>query len=405
MHIPRVWRFWSVSLGHTTNDLFVAMDSILLAYLSVTFLPMTNTQIGQVISIAGLVGAVMLPFLGLAADQTGGRWLAALGVPWLVGFTLLALIVGVATGQYWLMAIPFVLRVLGSTAFHPVGALHAAEAEPDRVPGNMAIFFFMGQLGLALGPVVAGYLLNQSAGPDDVRVFLPFFALGLLAIPVAIFMALTIPQRATSGFRQTPGQAIRGLRESVRGLPRAGFAVLGAMIVLRGLAQPGTVAFIPLLFQQKGWSPAEYGAVTGLYWVASGVAGLVFGNVANRVDRRWVVSATLLAAAPAFFLLPLTDGLTAALMALAAGGFVGGSHSLIVVLAQEMLPGARGFASGAILGALFGAGAFGALVIGGVSDQVGLATTFQLVAGAVVIASVLALFLPVQQPSPALTPP
>jgi len=134
--------------------------------------------------------------------------------------------------------------------------------------------------------------------------------------------------------------------------------------------------------------------------VASAISGVIFGNLADRYDRRWVVSISMVLSAPMFFFLPIVNGPVAFALAILAGGLSGGSHSIIVVLAQELIPAAKGFASGMILGFIFGVGALGSTLIGAMSDIIGLGTTFQLVAGLVVLASIVALALPTNKKDP-----
>jgi FSR family fosmidomycin resistance protein-like MFS transporter len=191
--------------------------------------------------------------------------------------------------------------------------------------------------------------------------------------------------------------------------PVMAFAILVVMVTVRSLAQPGVVSFIPVLFQQKGWSPAEYGLIASSFWIGSGLAGVFFGNLADHFDRRRVIAASMVASAPAFFFLPVTDGALAFTLAIAAGALSGASHSIIVVMAQGFLPGSKALASGLILGLIFGMGALGNFLIGLISEQIGLDTAFQLVAAAVVIASLLALALPGErktrpQPTPDAVP-
>ena len=110
-----------------------------------------------------------------------------------------------------------------------------------------------------------------------------------------------------------------------------------------------------------------------------------------------VITVGLLLSAPAFFVLPIVDGGLAFVMAIAAGGLTGGSHSIIVVLAQDLLPKSKGLASGSILGFIFATGALGTLLIGTASDLIGLNATFQLVAAVVAAAGILALALPARR--------
>jgi len=313
--------------------------------------------------------------------------------------------------------IPFALASLGSGAFHPVGVMHAVQGDSRRSASAMAYFFLFGQLGLAVGPALAGFLLDQTAshnnklfslGPAFSGVLLergsvsPIFSLGVIAIPSILLMAFTIP-----GMRSYTQQHPRPQKTSAVKfrIPVRPLLILSVMIVLRSLAANGSGVFLPRLFQQKGWDAAHYGLLTGAFWLASGVTGVLFGHLADHYQRRTVIAVSLLLSAPVFFLLPFIDGAGAFLLAIAAGALGGGSHSLIVLQAQELIPGRKGFASGAIMGFIFATGAVGSLFIGGVSDLIGLSATFQLVAVVTGAASLLGFLLPAdthkQQPQPA----
>jgi len=417
MYLPRNRTFWAVGLAHLTNDVFMSMGIVVLTFLSVSILPMSNTQIGLAVSVAQLMGALSQPGFGVIADRRGGRWIGTVGLAWTVGMFMLSLVLAVLTRNYWLMFIPYVLRGLGSGAVHPVGSLYAAEADESRRATNMSYFFLLGQVGLAMGPASAGFFLD-AANPSLLSYYTdflplsgffyslqanvnPLYVIGLMALPGVVLMAVSIPasrmiavETVTADNTPKPDQS--GMPNGAT-IPYMAFIILGGLVLVRSLATPGSVNFIPVLFQQKGWSPAEYGLITSFFWVASGISGVWFGQLADRYDRRYVVMGSLLAAAPAFFLLPLVNGLPAFVLAIAAGGFTGGSHSIIVVLAQELIPKNKGFASGAILGFIFGAGALGSLVIGTLSDLIGLGATFQVVAALTVLSGFIALLLPGSQ--------
>ncbi|MCC6804947.1 MAG: MFS transporter, partial [Anaerolineae bacterium] len=158
--VPRSRLFWSVSLGHFTVDVFNASVGVTLAFLSGHLISMTNTQIGFAMSGYQLMSAISQPLCGWLADRSGGRWLGAGGVAWTVTLTMLALAIAVVTRNYALMVIPLILAALGSGAFHPVGAMHAAHS--GHITG-LSLFFFMGQFGGSLGPVLVGFLLDQAA--------------------------------------------------------------------------------------------------------------------------------------------------------------------------------------------------------------------------------------------------
>ncbi len=408
MYFPKERSFWSVGFGHLANDVFMSMGSVILVFMSVAIVPMTNTQIGFAISAQQLAGALTQPAFGLLADKNGGRLLGAGGLLMTMGMFVSWLAVGLLTHNYYLMIIPFIMQGFGSGAVHPVGMLHSAVSNQTRAASNMSYFFLLGQLGLATGPILAGLLLDAS-NPNPMLPFMqplgidnrllvnntasPLFMTMILAFPISLFMASNIPTWTKEARDKASGKTQTMEMVSTKSIILP-LAIIAVMVTFRGLANPGSVNFIPALFQQKGWSPAEYGFITSLFWIAAGISGVVVGNFADRFDRRWVMMVTMVASAPTFFLLPLADGVLALILALGAGSLSGGVHSVIVVLAQEAIPAGKGMAGGAILGMIFATGALGSLIIGGLADLIGLGATFQVVSVAVIIAGVLSLALP-----------
>lgn len=404
-NFPTSHKFWSVGVGHFTNDLLMqAGGAVLLTFLSTSILPMSNTEIGFAITAKQLTGAVAQPLFGLRADKTGGRRLGAVGLALTVSSFLVAIFIAVTTRNYYLMLIPYVLQGIGSGAIHPVGALHAAEDHADHAASNTAYFFLMGQLGLGIGPVLIGMLLDFGSHGgllplanwivDNIN-FTPIFLVGLAGIPSVFFMYSGIPSDRKQKHKDKDSTNVKVSSRLTTWMP---FIILGIMVILRSMPNLGSVNFIPKLFESKGWSATDYGFITSVYWVSSGIAGVVFGNLADRYDRRYVVLWSMILSAPPLFFLPMVDGVLAVILALLAGGFSGGSHSIIVILAQELLPDSKAFASGAILGFIFGAGALASLAIGIISDSIGLSITFQIMAVVAVVAGLMGLLLPKSKP-------
>ncbi|MCC6804464.1 MAG: MFS transporter, partial [Anaerolineae bacterium] len=274
----------------------------------------------------------------------------------------------------------------------------------------LSLFFFMGQFGGSLGPVLVGFLLDQAATHNTLftaslgpvvagRLFeagsvTPLFLLGLFAIPAVVLMALVIPNAAAHRAKNP-----RSAGAVWRSVSYGPLLVLAVVILLRGTINPGLVTFLPRLFQLRGWSSTEYGLVTSMYWLGGALMGVVFGHLGDRLGSRLVIVASMLLAAPAVLGLTMVDGAFSFVLALAAGAFSGGSHSLLVALVQKFMPTGKGFASGAALGYIFGTGAIGVLVIGAIADRYGLETAFQMAAVVGVVAGLLALLLPADNPA------
>jgi FSR family fosmidomycin resistance protein-like MFS transporter len=414
LNLPRKPLYWAIVAGHMTNDMFMNMGPVLLVFMSTTILPMNTAQIGLANSARDIFGSVTQPLFVGRGDRTGGRWLGAGGVAWVVGWLMVTLALALS-GKFWLMVVPFALAALGSAAFHPVGAMYAAETDQTREASNTAYFFLFGQMGLAIGPALAGFLLENTAKfiPAFAQVanpLAPILALSLIAVPVVLSMALTIPNK-----RERPMPTARPKPETVSPaaseVTRAAIGpivVMVLVVLLRNVVQAGPVTFSPVLFERKGWTPTEYGLIVSSFWFASALSGVVFGRLGDRYDRRYLVSITLLLAAPTLFFLPLTDGPAAFALQLASGALIGGSFSIIVVLAQHILPTGRALASGAILGFSFVSTALGNLFVGVLADGptalfaatpttsggIGLEASFQVLAGLALVGGLLAITLP-----------
>lgn len=403
MHIPRNRVFWSVSLGHMANDIFMAAGPVLLAFIGGVYMDIPAAYLGIAISAQQMLGAVSQPVAGWLSDKGSSRVLGAGGVFFTISLIAFSMLLAMLTQNFWLMIIPFALGALGSGAFHPVGTSYASYRANEHAASSTAMFFWFGQMGLAIGPALMGFLLGLTQVDGEGGSVFPVFIVALAALPSVLFMLTSIP-RGDDADKAAEAQADADAKREAGPVQVRPLLLLALLVALRGFAYPGMVAFIPVLFRNKGWDPAAYGSITSVYWIASATAGVFIGYLADRFGRRVIVTGSLLLAVPVLFFLPSSNGALAYLLVLLSGALVGGSHSILVVLAQNLLPGRKGFASGVALGYIFGAGAVGTLLIGYLADGitlgswtfagVGLVQVFQWVSLFVLLSGLVGLLLP-----------
>ena len=334
--------FLAVSLAHLTVDVFSNMGPVLVTFFSRP-MDLSATRIGLAIGAYQFIASLTQPFFGWLSDRIGSRWLGTVSVPWTVGCMALAVFVAQTSNNFGLFMIPFSLAAVGSGAFHPQGTVHAGTAVISRAATATAIFFLFGQAGLASGPMLAGLILD-TLGPAGI------YGAAMLSIPILLFIAASMRQVATPAANPHVGLTTARLTrtESIRW---GALALLALLVGLRSWAFLGTASFLPKIFQNMGWAAFSYGSITGIYWLTSGISGVLAGNL-------------------------------------------GASHSIIVVIAQNLLPGRKAFASGVTLGYMFGVGAAAVWGIGALADGWGLTPVIQ--AGAVIgiMAALLAVVLP-----------
>jgi FSR family fosmidomycin resistance protein-like MFS transporter len=269
------------------------------------------------------------------------------------------------------LALAFLAGV-GSGAYHPLGASNAAAVTDKRyVNTAMSLYTVGGTTGYALGPLVAVALL---------AVFGPRGTAALL-VPGIVVAALLLPQMGRV-------ERARGARPAVAGEARVlapgawrALARVIAVVMLRSWVFLAVIQFVPVWYDDLGYSAGFYGALVTAIILAGAVGTLLGGGLADRFGQ----GRLLFVGFPGEYAL-----LTGALFGLACDA----SLSVTLVAAQRLLPGQAGVASGVILGLGFITGGIGVPVTGILADAVGVQTALMLVGALCLVAAALATTVP-----------
>lgn len=370
--------FLAAVLSHLMVDTLNGHRSVLFTYLS-NQLGLSNAQLGIFSTIYILSASLIQPVFGYLTDRIGPRWVISGGVLWMGIFYSLGIITPGFAGL-GLLAI----ASLGSGAFHPAGTMQAAlvgrRALQGRETTTASFFFLFGQLGLFFGPLLAGLIL------DEIGVY-GILGVSALTIPVAVFSAYNLP--GTDDFKRIEHTDQQGEKTAFRQIGNVliSFALLAAFSTW---AQQNVVTYLPKHLSELGQSPVQYGLMASLFMGGSAVGNVIAGNLADRYGKRSIAATALsLAVLPVAAIALIGDSPWLYLIIPLAGGLTGATHSIIVVLAQRLIPSGMGLASGLILGFMFSAGALGALLSGYIADLWGFPVMFLFTVGLVLISALL----------------
>lgn len=349
-----------------------------------TSLGLTNSQIAFALTWYILLGSLTQPLFGWLTDRFPGRpsLLAGLSTIWMVLFLGL-----MAFQTSWMLILPFFLIAsLGSGLFHPIGTATASVVHQARAATATSLFFFCGQIGLALGPALGGWLFNDGN------------ILGILLLcAIALIPALLLITAPTTP--PTP-EATTKTKKSLNPLISVTlFAIVAfiMLVALRSTIQAVYVAFLPKLFADRGWEPSDFGLLAGIFMFTAAIGNVITGEVAERYGMRAATVWPLLLSIPAGLLCLWAPTVSLAFIASAiAGLLICGQHSILVVHAQRLLPTKQGFSAGLILGFTFTAGGIGTWIAGITADHVGLLLVMQIVTLLALPTALLALTLPGQ---------
>lgn len=375
--------FLAVALGHLAVDMLNGQRAVLFTYLSGP-LGLTNADLGLLGTLYVLISSsLQLPF-GYLADKIGPRWLITGGVLWIGGFYSIGVLTPGTTGLVFM-----ILAGFGSAAVHPAGTMQATLIGREKYAGRetiaAAFFFLFGQIGLFLGPLLSGVILET------------YDQLGLLmlmafCLPIGLYAAWALRNTRPSPKVEAPEKS------SDSGGAKRGALVLlafGLLAAFQAWAQSNISTFLPKYLSDLGQDPSQYGFLAALFMGGSAIGNVIGGNLADSYGKRRVAATALvLGSIPLalialigwspllYILIPLTGALT------------GPVHSIVVVLAQRIIPGGMAWASGLILAFIFGSGAVGVFISGYMADWWGFPTMFLFTTGLILVAAVLSRSLP-----------
>lgn len=131
--------------------------SVLFPELRRAFPGATSVTLSWVANVFTIVGAATLIPAGALADRTGRKRMVLIGVAMFIAGSILG---AVAPNPGWLIAARFV-QALGASCYTPASAaLLVASYPPDRVASAIGIWAVTGGLSSAIGPPLAGLLVE-----------------------------------------------------------------------------------------------------------------------------------------------------------------------------------------------------------------------------------------------------
>jgi FSR family fosmidomycin resistance protein-like MFS transporter len=365
-----------LSAGHCATDFSNGALPALLPFMVDRF-RLSYTLAAVVMLASTASSSLVQPFFGAWSDRRGALWLLPLGV------AVAGVGIGVAAAMpsYGLVVLLVVVSGLGVAAYHPEGSKFAAYTSGEKRASGMSAFSIGGNIGYALGPIVATPLV---------------IALGLdggllLAVPCLVIAAMLI---VVTPFLRTFEPA-RGARRAVSGEDRPGALVLLLGVIgFRSLAWFGLITFVPLYEVSLGHSTAHGNHLLSLMLLAGGLGTIAAGPAADRVGRRPVLIASLALAAPLTFVFITVGGAVGALALCGVGICVIGTFGVTMVMSQEYLPRHIGTASGLSIGLSIGLGGIAAVALGALADTVDLRAALYVCAAAPLAGLALTLLLP-----------
>ena len=363
--------------GHAVHDMYTAFLAPLLPLFIAGF-SLTVTQAGA-LSLFLLLPATIQPIIGRAADRRNLRPLVIVA-PMVAGVTMSLL--GLAP-SYVILALLLAVAGLNTAGLHAVAPAMTGRLSGGHLGRGMGLWMVGGELGRTLGPLVV---------VSAVSLFTPHGTFWLMPIGVVSSGILLLRLRSVSdaprqNHEDIPwGKALRRMAPVM--MPLAG------IMLVRALVQAAITSYLPTFLTLEGANLWFAGASLSLL-EAAGVAGAMLGGVmSDSFGRRRVLAASALTT-PAFLLVFLrTSGWLRFPLLVLLGLSLLSITPVIMAMVQESFPEYRALANGIYMALSFATASAGVVVVGLLSDSLGMRPAFATSAWIMLLALPLVTLLP-----------
>lgn len=359
-----------LSLGfcHLLNDLMQSLIPALYPMLKQQF-HLDFAQVGMITLAFQLTASLLQPTIGHYTDRRPQPYSLAVGMcATLIGLVLLSM-----AGSYASVLLAAALVGTGSAVFHPEASRVARMASGGRYGVAQSVFQVGGNLGSAIGPLMAAFIvLPRGQGA------IAWFSLAAL-IAMIVLTRVGMWYAAHRPAPRTNARAIAGATEIPRN--RVIFFVFLLMLLLfsKNIYSASLSSFFTFyLIERFHMSVQDAQVRLFIFMTAVAVGTLIGGPISDKIGRRPMIWISILGALPFTLLLPYASLFWTDVLTIIIGLMMASAFPAILVYAHELLPGRVGLVSGMFFGLAFGLGGLGAAAMGRIADASSIAFVYRI---------------------------
>jgi len=384
-----------ISFCHLLNDMIQSMLPAIYPLLKSSF-RLDFGQIGLITLTFQVTASLLQPVVGYYTDRRPQPYSLSIGM----ACTLIGLLLLSIAATFPMLLVSAALIGLGSSVFHPESSRVARMASGGRHGLAQSVFQVGGNLGSALGPLLAAFLI------------LPRGQSSVAWLSLAALLAIILLMRVGNWYRaKTALPKVR--RKALENRPAlssrkvaASITILLMLIFSKYFYMASLTSYYTFYLINKFQVSVQNAQIHLFVFLGAVAFGtLVGGPLGDRFGRKYVIWGSILGVLPFTLMLPYANLFWTGVLSVVIGLILSSAFSAILVYAQELLPGKVGLIGGLFFGFAFGMGGIGAAVLGELADLTDIATVYRVVAFLPLI-GLLAGFLPHMEVRPrAPTPP
>lgn len=349
-----------LSLGHLVTDIYQGALPAVLPFLK-DHLSLSYTMTGVILMAANFTSSLVQPVFGFLSDRGKKPLLLPLGCLLAgLGFSFLFV-----PENYESILALVVVSGLGIASYHPEGYKTAHFFTGARRATGMAIFSVGGNLGFAIGPLLAISIVHYLSPKAMPVIIVP--ALCFAALIALSWRAITLPVSLQEEKRRK-AEAEEPMKSGWIPL-----ILIIAVVIIRSWIQMGLLSYIPFYYINFLHGDAVYAGKLVTVFLLGGAAGTLAGApLADLWGHKRFVVLSMFLSSLIFPLIFAVKGILLFFVLGLLGMVVVSTFSVTVVMAQDLMPGNLGIASGLMVGFAIGAGGICVTLLGILADHFGV---------------------------------
>jgi FSR family fosmidomycin resistance protein-like MFS transporter len=386
----------AISFSHLLNDTIQSLLPAIYPILKSSY-QLSFAQVGLMTLTLQLTASLLQPIVGIYTDRHHTPYSLVAGM----GFSLVGLLLLSVAGRLGSLLLAAGLVGVGSSVFHPESSRVARMASGGRHGMAQSVFQVGGNVGSAMGPLLAAFLVLPRG-----QISVAWCSLVALLAMIVLYQvggwyqehrpASTIRTGASTGAKDAAGHP--GLS---RNRILLSIAVLVALIFSKYFYLASLSSYYTFYLISKFHVSVRAAQIDLFIFLGSVAAGTILGGpIGDRFGRKLVIWVSILGVFPFTVLLPHANLFWTRILTVVIGLILASAFSAIVVYAQELVPGRVGMISGLFFGFAFGMGGLGAAVLGWLADATSIEFVYRICAYLPLI-GILTAFLPNVEHRPA----
>jgi FSR family fosmidomycin resistance protein-like MFS transporter len=374
----------AISFCHLLNDMMQSLLPALYPMLKDSY-ALTFGQIGALTFTYQITASLLQPLVGAYTDRKQRPYSLAIGM----AATLFGLVMLAYAHNYLVLLCAAALIGTGSSVFHPESSRVARMASGGRHGLAQSVFQVGGNLGSAIGPLLAAFIVLPRGQTSVVW----FSAAALLGMVVLFQVGHWYKAHGIARLKQKKPSSAALLAEQPTRV-RVAIGILLALIFSKYFYMASLTSYYTLYLIDRFQVSVQQSQILMFVFLGAVAAGtLIGGPLGDKFGRKPIIWVSILGVLPFTLILPHANLFWTAVLTVPIGMILASAFPAIVVYAQELMPGRTGTVAGLFFGFAFGMGGVGAAVLGKLADMTSIRFVYE-VCAFLPLLGLLAAFLP-----------